>query len=61
MTEVERRLYRLLLAVDAAAIIVSMAAGLLEHTNLAIGAAVSAVMISLCLAIYGLYFWPYRK
>ncbi len=61
MTETERRLYKLLLLADAAAIVVSMVAGPLSHTSIAIGAAVSAMLISLCLLVYGLYFWPKRK
>ena len=61
MTEVERKVYRLLLAADAAAIIISMVAGPLQHTAMAIGAAVSAGLISVCLVAYGLYFWPFKK
>lgn len=57
MTDVERKLYRFLLFVDAAAILVSMVAGPLRHTAVAIGAAASAALISTCLIIYGLYFW----
>lgn len=60
MTELERRLYRFLLIVDAAAIIVSMVAGPIRHTAISIGAAASAALISVCLIIYGLYFWPKR-
>ena len=59
MTEVERN--RLLLAADAATIIISMVAGPLQHTAMAIGAAVSAGLISVCLVAYGLYFWPFKK
>ena len=61
MTEVERRLYRLLLFFVAAAIVISMVAGPLHHTSMAIGAAISAGIISLCLVAYGLYFWPWKK
>ena len=61
MTDVERKFYRLLLAADAAAIIISMVAGPLQHTAMAIGAAVSAGLISVCLVAYGLYFWPFKK
>lgn len=61
MTEIERRLYRLLLAADAAAIVISMVAGPLSHTSMAIGAAISAGVISLCLIAYGLYFWPWKQ
>ena len=43
MTDVERRLYRLLLFADAAAIVIS------------------AGIISLCLVVYGLYFWPWKR
>ena len=60
MTEVERKFYRLLLAADAAAIIISMVAGPLQHTAMAIGAAVSAGLISVCLVASGLYFWPFK-
>ncbi len=58
MTDIERRFYRLLLFADAAAIVISMVAGPLRHTSIAIGAAISAGIISLCLIAYGLYFWP---
>lgn len=58
MTELERRLYRFLLIVDGLAILVSMVAGPLRHTSIAIGSAASAGLISICLIIYGLYFWP---
>lgn len=58
MSELERRLYRFLLLVDGAAILVSMVAGPLRHTSVAIGAAASAALISVCLLIYGLHFWP---
>lgn len=60
MTNAERRLYQFLLAVDAAAIVVSMVAGPLRHTAVAIGAGASAALISVCLIIYGLYFWARR-
>ena len=61
MTDVERRLYRLRLFADAAAIVISMVAGPLQHTSMAIGAAISAGIISLCLIVYGLYFWPWKR
>ena len=61
MTDVEKKLYKLLLVADGAAILISMVAGPLNHTSLSIGAAVSAVIISLCLVLYGLYFWPDRR
>ncbi len=61
MTGLERKLYKLLLLADAAAIVVSMAAGPLGHTSVAIGAAASALLISLCLLAYGLYFWPKQR
>lgn len=60
MSELERRLYRFLLLADGAAILVSMVAGPLRHTSMAIGAAASAALISVCLIIYGLHFWPRR-
>ncbi len=61
MTDVERRLYKLLLLADAAAIVISMVAGPLNHTSIAIGAAASALLISLCLIAYGLWFWPRKR
>lgn len=60
MTEAERKLYQFLLLVDAAAIVVSMIAGPLRHTAVAVGAGASAALISVCLVIYGLYFWARR-
>lgn len=61
MSDVEKKLYRLLLFVAAASIAVSMVAGPLSHTSLAIGAAASALLIALCLLVYGLWFWPGRR
>ncbi len=60
MTEPEHKLYKLLLFADATAILISMVAGPLRHTALAIGAASSAALVSLCLIVYGLYFWARR-
>ena len=61
MTDVERRMFRLLLFAYGVAIAISMVAGPLQHTSMAIGAAVSAGLISLCLVAYGLYFWPWKR
>lgn len=61
MSDAERRLYRFLLFADGAAILVSMVAGPLSHTAVSIGAAGSAILISLCLLAYGLYFWKNRR
>lgn len=61
MTEIERRLYKLLLLADAAAVVISMVAGPLGHTTLALGTAASAMLISLCLLGYGLYFWKKQR
>lgn len=61
MSDTERRIYKFLLAADAAAIIISMVAGPLSHTAVALGAAASALLISLCLLVYGLYFWPKKR
>lgn len=61
MTDVEKRLYRLLIEADAVAILISMVAGPLDRTAIALGAAASAILISLCLLGYGLYFWPKRR
>lgn len=46
MSELERGLYRFLLIVDGLAILVSMVAGPLRHTSIAIGSAASAALIS---------------
>lgn len=59
MSETERRAYGFLLAVDAIAILISMVAGPLDHTAVAIGAAASAILISVCLLAYGL--WAFRR
>lgn len=61
MSDVEKRLYKLLLIADAVAVLVSMAAGPLHRTALALGAAASAILISLCLLVYSLYFWPRQR
>ncbi len=61
MSDLEKKLYKLLLAADGAAILVSMVAGPLSHTSIALGAAASAILISLCLLGYGLYFWPKQR
>ncbi len=61
MSDTERQIYKFLLAADAAAIIISMVAGPLSHTAVALGAAASALLISLCLLVYGLYFWPKKR
>lgn len=61
MSELEKKLYRFLLVVDGAAILVSMVAGPLRHTAVSIGAAASAALISVCLIIYGLHFWPRQR
>ena len=60
MSELEKKLYRFLLVIDGMAILVSMVAGPLRHTSVAIGAAGSAALISVCLIVYGLHFWPRR-
>ena len=46
---------------DMAAILISMVAGPLSHTSLAIGAAVSAIILSLAVIVYGIYFWPRQR
>ncbi len=61
MTETEKRIYRLLLLLDAAAIVVSMVAGPLSHTGIAIGAAASAILIATCLVASGVFFWPFER
>ncbi len=61
MTDAERGTFQFLLFLDALAILVSMVAGPLEHTAVAIGAAASAVLISVCLIVYGLVFWPRNR
>ncbi|NBI16212.1 hypothetical protein D1841_00850 [Neglecta sp. X4] len=57
----EKSLFKFLLFADACALIISMVAGPLNHTAIAIGAAGSAILISLCLIGYGLYVWPKRR
>lgn len=57
----ERNLFKFLLFADAAALLISMVAGPLRHTAIAIGAAGSAILISLCLIGYGLYVWPKNR
>ena len=57
----EKSLFKFLLFADACALIISMVAGPLNHTAIAIGAAGSAILISLCLIGYGLYVWPTRR
>ncbi|WP_322183254.1 hypothetical protein [Neglectibacter caecimuris] len=61
MSDVEKRLCKLLLTADAIAILISMVAGPLNRTALALGAAASAILISLCLLVYSLYFWPRQR
>lgn len=61
MSDVERRLYKLLLLADGLAIFISMVAGPLDHTSISIGAAASALLISLCLVGYGIWFWPKNR
>ena len=57
MTDAEKGTFQFLLFLDVLAIIVSMVAGPLNHTAVAIGAAFGAVLISIALLAYGLYFW----
>ena len=59
--EAKQNLFKFLLFADAAAILISMVAGPLDHTAISIGAAASAILISLCLIGYGLYVWPTRR
>lgn len=61
MTDIERSIFKFLIAVDVIAVVISMIAGPLDHTVIAIGTAGSAALISVCLIIYGLYFWPKDK
>ena len=61
MDHVEKRLFRLLLLAGAGAIFVSMVAGPLNRTALAMGCAFSAAVISLCLVGWALYDWPKRR
>lgn len=59
--DAERNLFKFLLFADALALIISMVAGPLDHTAISIGAAGSAILISLCLIAYGLYVWPKNR
>ena len=61
MTDVERRFCKLLLLAVMAAIRISIVAGPVCHTSLAIGAAVSAIILSLAVIVYGIYFWPRQR
>lgn len=61
MDGLEKNLSRLLLVADGIAVFLSMVAGPLNHTSVAIGSALSAAVISLCLLGYGLYVWPRRR
>jgi hypothetical protein len=61
MTEIERKFYKLLLILDACAIVIGMVAGPLDHTTISLSASVCAGIISLAVIGYGLYFWPKRK
>lgn len=61
MTTTEKRMYLLLLVCDGAAIFISMIAGPMENDTVAISAAVCAIIISLALIFYGLYFWHRRE
>ena len=54
-------LYKLLLVADAVAIIVSMVSGPLDYTDISLGAAASAIFLSLCLLLYGMYAWPKNR
>lgn len=61
MSDAEKKLYKFLLFADVTAIVISMVAGPLDHTSIAIGAAASALLISLCLIGYGLWVWPRQR
>lgn len=61
MTTTEKRMYLLLLFCDAIAILISMVAGPLGNETVAISAAVCAIIVSLALILYGLYFWHRRE
>jgi hypothetical protein len=61
MTEVERKAFVFLLIIDFFAILISMVAGPVENDAVAIGAAVSAAIISASLTVYGLYFWKKKE
>lgn len=61
MTSTEKGMYLGLLVLDSVAILVSMIAGPIGQETIAISAAVSAIIISLALIIYGIYFWRRRE
>lgn len=61
MTNIEKRMYLVLLLIDAAAIIVGMVAGPLGEEVISISASVAAVIISLGLIVYGIYFWRRKE
>lgn len=61
MSEIERKMFLFLISVDACAILISMVAGPFGMDALATAAAVSAVIISVALILYGLYFWRRKE
>lgn len=61
MTDVEKKMYGVLLALDTLAIIVSMIAGPLGYDVISIAASASAIIVSCGLIFYGLYFWRRRE
>lgn len=61
MTEVEKRTYKTLLLLDLIAIIIAVVAGPLDYTDISIGAAVAACIISVALIAYGLVFWVKKE
>lgn len=56
-TKIDKTIMLTLIIADAIAIIISMVAGPLEHDGIAIGTAMSAVIISCAIIIYGLFEW----
>ncbi len=61
MTLTEKNMFRVLLFLDSVAVIIGMVAGPLGRNTLSTAASVSAIIISLCLIFYGLYFWITKK
>lgn len=57
LSDLPKWLFRLLLLADAIAIIVSMVSGPMGYGDMSVGAAASAIFLSLCLLLYGLLFW----
>ena len=57
MQKIEKSVFKALLILDVLAILISMVAGPLDYIFISIGSSVSAIIISIALLGYALYFW----